>query len=148
MRGEILVCPFHSLLSSPKVGALGGELGIESDIVAAAKWIFYPSANPERWTEAIDPIWILPEDQGKGNCGLGVEDKEYVAWVLSQIHRRRRERLTGPGALLDLCFTAPQYQGKGAGRLLVEWGTRRADEMGVKVGDGLVVWSRCVVSLS
>jgi GNAT superfamily N-acetyltransferase len=104
--------------------------------VAAAKWIFYPTANPDRWTEAIDPLWILPEDQEKGNSGLGVEDKEYVTWVLSQTNKRRREDVTGPGALLDLCFTAPQYQGKGAGRLLVEWGTKRADEMGVPVGDG------------
>jgi GNAT superfamily N-acetyltransferase len=33
--------------------------------------------------------------------------------------------------VLDLCFTAPSYQGKGAGGQLVQWGVDRADEMGL-----------------
>jgi len=100
-------------------------------IVAGAKWMFWDEADEERWEESVDPTWILAEEKGKGNAGPGVEDKEYVAWVMGEVYRRRRERMSGRAALLDICFTDPEYHRRGAGRMLVEWGTRRADELGV-----------------
>jgi len=39
--------------------------------------------------------------------------------------------MQGPGVLLDLLFTHPDGQGKGAGKMMVNWGCERADELGV-----------------
>jgi GNAT superfamily N-acetyltransferase len=66
------------------------------------------------------------------NAGKGVDDKAYVVWVMEQVFGRRRERVTGPCALLDLCFCTPVHNRRGAGKKLVEWGTKRADELGLK----------------
>ena len=40
--------------------------------------------------------------------------------------------MTGPCAVLDICFTHPSYQRRGAGKLLVGWGVEEADRRGVK----------------
>jgi len=34
--------------------------------------------------------------------------------------------------VLDICCTAPKHHRRGAGKMLVEWGTRKADELGIK----------------
>ncbi|KAI8940594.1 hypothetical protein NX059_001868 [Plenodomus lindquistii] len=43
----------------------------------------------------------------------------------------RKKQLVGdrPHLYLHILHTDPEFQGRGAGRLLVEWGTRRADEL-------------------
>ena len=66
------------------------------------------------------------------NAGKGVDDKKYVEWVMEEFFGRRRERVTGPCALLDICFTTPEHHRRGAGKMLVQWGTGRADELGLK----------------
>lgn len=68
------------------------------------------------------------------NAGVeaGVDDKEYVEWIVTQFEGRRRERMLGPCVVLDMCFTHPDYHRRGAGKMLLEWGTKKADELGVK----------------
>lgn len=34
--------------------------------------------------------------------------------------------------VIELCFVHPSYRRRGAGRLLVEWGSKKADELGVE----------------
>jgi predicted N-acetyltransferase YhbS len=41
-------------------------------------------------------------------------------------------RLTSP-LVLDLCFVDPVYQNRGVGKMLIEWGIQKADEMGVDI---------------
>jgi len=36
--------------------------------------------------------------------------------------------------VLDIIFTDPKHQGRGAGSMLVKWGVDKADEMGVEAG--------------
>ncbi|KAI6716764.1 GNAT family acetyltransferase [Diplocarpon mali] len=50
---------------------------------------------------------------------------------MQQFYADRRLHVRGAGAVLDLCFTHPSFQKMGAGKLLVGWGTRKADELGV-----------------
>ncbi|KAL8923918.1 MAG: hypothetical protein Q9208_004355 [Pyrenodesmia sp. 3 TL-2023] len=35
-------------------------------------------------------------------------------------------------AVLEICYVHPEYRRRGAGSLMVEWGTKKADEMGVE----------------
>lgn len=34
--------------------------------------------------------------------------------------------------MLEICFVEPSYRRRGAGNLLVQWGTQKADEMGLE----------------
>lgn len=108
------------------------------EVAAAAKWLFFPEPDEKRWEASVKAEWIVEEDRGKGYEGPGVEDREYVEWVLEQLWDRRRARARGAVALLDLCYTSPKHFRKGAGKMLVQWGTKRADELGI----------RCVVEAS
>ncbi|MCJ1415052.1 hypothetical protein MMC32_001382 [Xylographa parallela] len=90
-------------------------------IVAGAKWCIYEedSERPER----IMVDWY--GEEGSAERAFGQE-------LIDEFHRRRVERMKGPHCLLDLCFCSPTHQHRGAGTQLVQWGTRKADEMGVQ----------------
>jgi GNAT superfamily N-acetyltransferase len=111
------------------------------EVVAAAKWfVWAPDTSPPsaqdgaaaRWPATISADWILESERGTGNCGAGVEDKPFVEYIVEEFFRRRRDRIQGPCVLLDQCFCAPAHQRRGAGKMLVKWGTQRADELGVR----------------
>ena len=100
-------------------------------IVAAAKWIVWPpgqEVKEKRWPDKVNVTWVLPEEKGL-NSGAGSDDQEYVEWIMEEFFGRRRERVQGAAALLDICFCAPSHHRRGAGKQLVEWGTGRADEV-------------------
>lgn len=40
--------------------------------------------------------------------------------------------LANPFIVLNMCFVHPDHRRRGVGSLLVEWGTKKADEMGVE----------------
>jgi GNAT superfamily N-acetyltransferase len=116
------------------------------DVVAGAKWVFWPEAAKEeekRWPDTVEVNWVkekAPDGEIEvidgvelpPNAGKGVDDREYVSWVMEEFFGRRRERIQSAAALLDVCYCHPGWQGRGAGKLLVRWGTQRADELGVK----------------
>ena len=85
-------------------------------------------ADEKRWGDKVEPTWILEEDKGKGNAGVGVEDRDYVAWVIEEVYQRRRKWTRGRVAIIDLLFVAPTHHRKGVGRRLVHWGLAKADE--------------------
>ncbi|CZR53747.1 uncharacterized protein PAC_03627 [Phialocephala subalpina] len=122
-----------------KVKDLFGD-GKEKDrVIAAAKWIIWPPGETlkegeTRWPDKIDAAWVKKsDDPEKPNFGNGAaDDKEYVEWVMEEFFERRRERIVGPAVLLDVCCTDPEYHRRGAGKMLVRWGTGKADELGVK----------------
>ncbi len=113
-------------------------------LIAGAKWIFYPEAakkGDHRWPESfgVDAVkemrmedGVVASGEAAKNAGKGVHDLEYVSFVMGELMGRRRERVQGPAVLLDMCYTHPRWQGKGAGKMLVKWGTEKADELGLK----------------
>jgi len=113
-------------------------------VIAGAKWIFFPETakkGANRWPETfgVDAVKemrmedeVLANGEAARNAGKGVDDLEYVSFVMDEFMRRRRERVQGPAVLLDMCYTHPGSQGKGAGKMLVKWGTEKADELGLK----------------
>ena len=113
------------------------------EIVAAAKWIIFME-KPDSERPPIHVDWC----EG--------EDKDYTEWVMDLLFRSRFERTAPKGpylcellrsveflfcglksialhSVLDIIFTDPKHQHRGAGSKLVKWGVDRADEMGVEV---------------
>jgi GNAT superfamily N-acetyltransferase len=121
-------------------------------VIAGAKWIFWPKSGGwaeeegKRWPESfgVDAVKEMRREEGGAangmpdgtpgtkNVGKGVDDLAYVAWIMEEFMERRRKRNQGPAALLDICYVHPDWQGKGAGKLLVQWGTEKADELGLR----------------
>ncbi|RDW72910.1 hypothetical protein BP6252_06817 [Coleophoma cylindrospora] len=120
-----------------KVVHRDADTGTET-IIAAAKWLIWsptePTASEPRWQERVSASWVQDAETGCDNVprGVGVNDQPYVEWVMHEFYQRRRDHMQGPCALLDLCFTDPAWHRRGAGKLLVQWGTERADALGVK----------------
>jgi GNAT superfamily N-acetyltransferase len=104
-------------------------------IIAAAKWIIWPAGESPTWPEKIDVNWIPDtkiENTGNVAPNGAADDKAYVSYVLENFFDRRRKRITGSAAILDVCFTDPEYHRRGAGKMLVNWGTAKADELGIR----------------
>ncbi len=91
-------------------------------IVAFAKWHVFTSASAvETRQDSADRTW--PPD-----C-----NKECVTefWVKIQAVRNEWGPKLGPNMMLDILATDPGHMRKGAGKLLVKYGTNLADEMGL-----------------
>ncbi|KAE8449770.1 hypothetical protein EG329_007545 [Mollisiaceae sp. DMI_Dod_QoI] len=122
-----------------KIRDVFGDGQEKQRIVAAAKWVVWPPTEGEdakkRWPDKINVDWIAPSlDPANPNYGPNgaADDQAYVSWVMEQFFQRRRERIQGPAVLLDACFTDPEYHRRGAGKMLVQWGAAKADELGVR----------------
>jgi len=63
------------------------------------------------------------------------EDREYAESVMGSLYQDRIERTSkeGPYLFLDVVFTDPKHQQRGAGSKLLKWGVDRADELGGEV---------------
>ncbi|KAH6717678.1 hypothetical protein BKA61DRAFT_511935, partial [Leptodontidium sp. MPI-SDFR-AT-0119] len=111
-------------------------------VVAAAKWIFFEQekeGEEERWPRkgGVKVDWVpnqttLPPSERITYEVLGADDTSYVSYILETFYTNKRKHMTGPCAVLDICFTHPSYQRRGAGKLLVGWGVEEADRRGVK----------------
>jgi len=126
-----------SLHSDPTATFLKVTDTITGEIIGGARWQVY-TEKPELKHAEVD--WW----EG--------EDKEYAEFVLNILHRGRFEKTAAEGPylcellcsadfifccltmhpVLDVIFTDPKHQHRGAGSKLVKWGVDRADELGVE----------------
>ncbi|PQE19538.1 hypothetical protein CJF32_00007479 [Rutstroemia sp. NJR-2017a WRK4] len=89
-------------------------------IIAQAKWNVYKNNIPD-------------EVDLDGDFWENSEEKEYAQLLDREYLNHRRELIKESGGnlvALDLLTVDPKYQRRGAGRLLVKWGTSLADELG------------------
>lgn len=94
-------------------------------IIAGAYWHIYDKAPSETGggeEEEMSCYW-WPEEGRK---------RELADSVMGQLMATRSERMKGPCLLLEICYTHPSYRRCGAGNLMLEWGTRTADSLGVE----------------
>ncbi|PVH83010.1 hypothetical protein DL98DRAFT_570213 [Cadophora sp. DSE1049] len=111
-------------------------------VVAAVKWIFFDEekeGDEERWPKEgeVKVDWVTPNPPHPNAPKIeyevaGADDAPYISYILETFYTNKRRYMTGPCAVLDICFTHPLYQKLGAGKLLVEWGVAEADRRGVK----------------
>jgi GNAT superfamily N-acetyltransferase len=90
----------------------------------------------EVWTnkddrECMTRLWrkyVMPRTGAiVDSAGKGVYGKQSLLCIFIQITSLTHEKV------LELLAVHPEYQRLGAGGALVEWGTKRADEKGIKV---------------
>lgn len=112
----------------------------DGTIVAVAKWNEYDGVLPEE--EEFDGQWWETDDEKKY--------AEYLGKTFLKKRRARMEEVNGhcicmyfPSVLpsftmlisaiaaLEFLQVDPKYHRRGAGRLLTQWGVKRADELGV-----------------
>lgn len=96
---------------------------ITNQIIANAVWNYLPTG--------YFPTQDLDVHHGRLPPGTNetlVQDFAILTYRLRSSPPRHEE----PQWLLSLLATHPNHQGKGAGSKLVEWGTRKADAMGVR----------------
>lgn len=93
-------------------------------VVAGAKWIFYPESAKEeekRWPDSfgVDAVKEMRREdeqtiagvEGAKNAGRGVEDLEYISWVMEDFMGRRRRESRVP--LWCWIFVTRILRGKG-----------------------------------
>jgi len=89
-------------------------------IVGVAKWNIYKNTIPE-------------EVELEGDYWESDEDKEYAQLLFREFLIPRRDwvrKMEGNLVSLDILAVDPEHQYRGAGRMLVKWGTKIADELG------------------
>ncbi|KAL8698018.1 MAG: hypothetical protein Q9224_002048 [Gallowayella concinna] len=101
------------------------------EMIAQAKWSIFDGVAPE-------------DMELDGDYWEGDEEKEYARYMFWEFLGPRRAAIKASGgklvckfSRLSICVPSdtltvdPKHQKRGAGRLLVKWGTAVADEMGV-----------------
>ncbi|MCJ1421309.1 hypothetical protein MMC32_007672 [Xylographa parallela] len=92
----------------------------ETGLVAGgAAWHIYET-DPFAGTEehGVDAVWWPEGDQRK-----------LINSLFEQFLTPRKTTMRRPCLLLEICFVRPGYRRRGVGNMLVEWGTKKADEM-------------------
>ncbi|MCJ1476051.1 hypothetical protein MMC13_004716 [Lambiella insularis] len=94
----------------------------DNELIALARWYIYKHERPEsEWNKKNETT-----DWGEG------ANVDAVETFMGELHKRRKQYIAGrPHCLLSLLVTDPKHQRKGAGNMLVKWGTDIADELGI-----------------
>ncbi|KAJ8115305.1 hypothetical protein OPT61_g3013 [Boeremia exigua] len=113
------VFPAHATPEGRRARTVDNDTGT---IVAAAKWNFYKDGD------------VPPQPKMGGNYWKSEEGKEFAQALFHGFFAPRQrviEETNENLAVLDMMMVDPVYQRIGAGRLLLQWGLARADELGV-----------------
>ncbi|KAH9884420.1 acyl-CoA N-acyltransferase [Xylariomycetidae sp. FL2044] len=85
-------------------------------IIAASNWKVYPNGAPSSAGDTA-PEWLRDED------------RERAARMLGAMNEARRAANPGGFVYLHTCFTDPEYQRRGAGSMMMQWGCDLADQL-------------------
>ncbi|KAL8808964.1 MAG: hypothetical protein Q9223_003747 [Gallowayella weberi] len=97
-------------------------LDTESGHVAGgAQWNIYRENPYPNGVEHTDAYWW---SEGEG--------RKFASMALKQWYAPRGERMNKPHVLLNICFVHPDHRRRGVGSLLVDWGVKKADELGLE----------------
>jgi len=93
------------------------------EIAGGAQWFVFEE-NP----------YASGEGDGDGDgildCWDEGEDREFAEALLGQFLASRMSWMQRPHMHLEACFTRPKYRRQGVGKLLMNWGIQKADELG------------------
>lgn len=90
--------------------------------MGGAKWQLWPH-DPQR--ASTHEITFINDSTEQGRI-----EKVFAQRVMDDFSGSRARNMAMPHGLLDICFTAPEYERKGVASALVNWGLRRIDAEG------------------
>ncbi|KAF4624852.1 hypothetical protein G7Y89_g13316 [Cudoniella acicularis] len=90
------------------------------DVIAGTQWMIYEENPYAKETSILEPYWI-PEGTFK----------DIASQLLHTFLSYRPTRMNEPHLLLNFCFVHTKHRRRGAGRLMMEWGLKKADELGL-----------------
>jgi GNAT superfamily N-acetyltransferase len=93
---------------------------LNNKAIACSHWTIYET---ERTTEELDKIFTV-------TVPPGVNSDAWMAFFTQLYAMRRQYTGSKPHVLLKLLATHPDHHRRGAGRMLLEWGAKSADERG------------------
>jgi GNAT superfamily N-acetyltransferase len=98
------------------------DTDLHDKLIAVAKWSVY---EEPRAMEQIEKTFVVRPTSVEENRKARIE-------FMSGIFKSRREIMgERPHVILDSLICHPDFQRRGAGRQLVQWGLDRADELGL-----------------
>lgn len=92
-------------------------------IAGFARWLVYKNHVPETPGPDVGQHWPTEED------------KDWFYYYLTEFIKTRHDHIEKTGGncvSLDICAVDPDHQRKGVGGKLVEWGTKKADSLGLE----------------
>lgn len=111
------------------------ENGTEREILGGAEWIFHkentPTSLPEKST-IREGVQSLASRHPEGGARIFAE-QAFTLLRTAEIENRVKYSGGRPYMSLGSCFTAPEYRMRGIGHLVMEWGVKKADEMGLDI---------------
>ncbi|KAL7622779.1 hypothetical protein AAE478_006458 [Parahypoxylon ruwenzoriense] len=92
-------------------------------IVGAAEWeIRHTIDSPHEPQKPINAYWHIE----------GSEEKLFAEKLLINLKGFMKERMTRPHVELEQLVVHPDHRRRGAGKLLLDWGIQKADELGLE----------------
>lgn len=102
-----------------------GEKKGKGKVIAGAKWNIYEE-NPY----GTGP-WGYPV--AEADWWAEGEPRDFANRLYDALLRPRREKMARPHILLAMLFTHPSHRRRGAASLLLNWGMREADRLGLEI---------------
>ncbi|KUJ24598.1 uncharacterized protein LY89DRAFT_776679 [Mollisia scopiformis] len=90
------------------------------EVIAGTQWNIFEQNPYAKEAEPMAPYW-LPEGAFK----------DVASQVLYQFLSNRTAKMKEPHILNNFCFVHPKHRRRGAGRLMMQWGADKADELGL-----------------
>ncbi|KAK8222754.1 acyl-CoA N-acyltransferase [Phyllosticta capitalensis] len=96
-------------------------------LVAGAHWEALDAGrDDDELAKLLETYDVIPEEEERH----GQAQRDFFGWLYSTRVRRMGKT---PHHILHLLVTHPDHQGRGAGKLLLQWGLERADAAGLPV---------------
>jgi GNAT superfamily N-acetyltransferase len=109
------------------IKAIDTSLPASAQIVSTAKWQIYPHQRSE---EELDQD---AKDGSRDTMFSEGANVDAMKVFFAELAEKRRERFGGePYVLLSILAVHPEHQRRGLGALQLEYGLRKADEMGLQ----------------
>ena len=105
------------------------------EILGGAEWIFHkentPTSIPDK-PAILESVQSLASRHPEGGARMFAE-QAFTLLRTAEIENRVKYSGGKPYMSLGSCFTAPEYRRQGIGHLVMEWGVKKADEMGLDI---------------
>ncbi|KAK5988395.1 hypothetical protein PT974_12549 [Cladobotryum mycophilum] len=94
----------------------------DGKIVGGALWKIFPTNPFEQPPPGNFQAFWYPEGG----------QRDFVTAALHRINAFRSKAATRPHVFLNIIYTHPDHRRQGVGRLMIEWGIKKADELGIE----------------